>query len=94
MHGPINVKSTNNISEWQMGFNSAFKGLNKVGLYHIPMSSGKNALQNFICFLERGLESIDLSLQYELLETQTTSCLLDDCYGGTNCQILWPCCQR
>jgi hypothetical protein len=29
MHGPINVKSPNNISKWQMGFNSAFKGLNK-----------------------------------------------------------------
>jgi hypothetical protein len=28
MHVPINVKSSNNISEWQMGFNSAFKGLN------------------------------------------------------------------
>jgi hypothetical protein len=27
MHGPINVKSPNNISRWQMGFNSAFKGL-------------------------------------------------------------------
>jgi hypothetical protein len=27
MHGPINVNSPNNISEWQMGFNSAFKGL-------------------------------------------------------------------
>jgi hypothetical protein len=27
MHGPINVKSPNNISTWQMGFNSAFKGL-------------------------------------------------------------------
>ena len=29
MHVPINVKSPNNISGWQMGFNSAFKGLNK-----------------------------------------------------------------
>jgi hypothetical protein len=29
MHGPINVKSPNNISKWQMGFNSAFKGLIK-----------------------------------------------------------------
>ena len=29
MHVPINVKSPNNISEWQMGFNSAFKGLKK-----------------------------------------------------------------
>jgi hypothetical protein len=27
MHGLINVKSPNNISKWQMGFNSAFKGL-------------------------------------------------------------------
>ena len=27
MHVPINVKSCNNISEWQMGLNSAFKGL-------------------------------------------------------------------
>jgi hypothetical protein len=27
MHGPINVKSPNNISKWQMGFNSVFKGL-------------------------------------------------------------------
>jgi hypothetical protein len=31
MHGPINVKSSNNnISKWQMGFNSAFNGLNLV----------------------------------------------------------------
>ena len=27
MHVPINVKYPNNISEWQMRFNSAFKGL-------------------------------------------------------------------
>jgi hypothetical protein len=27
MHLPINVKSPNNISKWQMGFNSTFKGL-------------------------------------------------------------------
>jgi hypothetical protein len=27
MHVPINVKSPNNVSKWQMGFNSAFKGL-------------------------------------------------------------------
>jgi hypothetical protein len=28
MHGLINVKSPNNTGTWQMGFNSAFKGLN------------------------------------------------------------------
>jgi hypothetical protein len=27
MQGPINVKSPNNTIKWQMGFNSAFKGL-------------------------------------------------------------------
>jgi hypothetical protein len=27
MHVLINVKSSNNISKWQVGFNSAFKGL-------------------------------------------------------------------
>jgi hypothetical protein len=32
MHLPINVKSSNNTSKWQMGFNSAFKGLIR---YHI-----------------------------------------------------------
>ena len=38
MHGPINVKSPNNTSKWQMGFNSAFKGLNNKPLYLIyPM---------------------------------------------------------
>jgi hypothetical protein len=31
MHGPINVKSPNNTTKWQMGFNSAFKGLRKTG---------------------------------------------------------------
>jgi hypothetical protein len=31
MHGPINVKSPNNISKRQMGFNSAFKGLKYKG---------------------------------------------------------------
>jgi hypothetical protein len=39
MHGPINVKSPNNTSKWQMGFNSAFKGL-------IPEES-------FMCYSER-----------------------------------------
>jgi hypothetical protein len=33
MHGSINVKSLNNTSKWQMGFNSAFKGLIICWLY-------------------------------------------------------------
>jgi hypothetical protein len=30
MRGPINVKSPNNITNWQMRFNSAFKGLRRI----------------------------------------------------------------
>jgi hypothetical protein len=37
MHGPINVKSPNNISKWQMGFNSAFKRL----MYRANNQSGR-----------------------------------------------------
>jgi len=36
MHGLINVKSPNNFSEWKMGFNSAFKGLNPKEI-HLPL---------------------------------------------------------
>jgi hypothetical protein len=32
MHEPINVKSPNNTSKWQMVFNSAIKGLRKAYL--------------------------------------------------------------
>jgi hypothetical protein len=35
MHGPINVKSLNNIGEWPMEFNSAFKGFNLRVLFGI-----------------------------------------------------------
>jgi hypothetical protein len=38
MHGPINVKSPNNTSKWQIGFNSAFKGL-KVYIKYNPLKS-------------------------------------------------------
>jgi len=31
MHVPINIKSPNNTSKWQMGFNCAFKGLKLAG---------------------------------------------------------------
>jgi hypothetical protein len=31
MHGPINIKSPNNTSKWQMGYNSAFKVLKAFG---------------------------------------------------------------
>jgi hypothetical protein len=33
MHLPIKVKSPNNISKWQMRFNSAFKGLMRLSCF-------------------------------------------------------------
>jgi hypothetical protein len=33
MHGLINLKSPNNTSKWQTGFNSAFKGLNSGSVF-------------------------------------------------------------
>jgi hypothetical protein len=39
MHGPINIKSPNNTSKWQMGFNSAFKGLIGLGSFQVLRSS-------------------------------------------------------
>jgi hypothetical protein len=38
MHGPINLKFPNNTSKWQMGFNSAFKGLMDAHLKQMPIS--------------------------------------------------------
>jgi hypothetical protein len=46
MHGPINVKSPNNTSKWQMGFNSAFKGL-KEHVIH-GYEAGSVCLQSII----------------------------------------------
>jgi hypothetical protein len=38
MHVPIKVKSSNNISNWQMEFNLAFKGLSKVQITRITLN--------------------------------------------------------
>jgi hypothetical protein len=48
MHGPINVKFPNNISKWQMGFNSAFKEL-IVAFRNVPN------LPNFFLFNDEKL---------------------------------------
>jgi hypothetical protein len=49
MHGLINLKSPNNTSKWQMGFNSAFKDLNSTavppcadGGSELPLNSEKD----------------------------------------------------
>jgi hypothetical protein len=40
MHGLINVKSSNNTSKWQMGFNYTFKGLKEQGSYSLAQNMG------------------------------------------------------
>jgi hypothetical protein len=48
MHGPINVKSGNNTSKWQMGFSSAFKWLSTAVLIRILESNERNNTLKFI----------------------------------------------
>jgi hypothetical protein len=48
MHGPINVKSPNNTSKWQMGFNSAFKGSNYSQQVYEPTNCRYAALRNLL----------------------------------------------
>jgi hypothetical protein len=56
MHVLINVKSPNNISKWQMGFNSAFKGLNATTItyklrtfrYYCSVTESKVVAVNFM----------------------------------------------
>jgi hypothetical protein len=51
MHLHINVKSPNNISKWQVGFNSAFKGLkNKIELEKCRINSERRAAVGWIYF--------------------------------------------
>ena len=44
MHVPINIKFPNNISEWQMGFNLAFKGLKQLGHFSVQSPSSGSVL--------------------------------------------------
>jgi hypothetical protein len=61
MHGPINVESPNNTSKWQMGFNSAFKGLITQTALNLAVPVGDvtyTGLQNVkaVCILPYHLE--------------------------------------
>jgi hypothetical protein len=59
MHGPINVKSPNNTSKWQLGFNSAFNGLRKAITINVirvvarksPVLSARKAITSIKQFL-------------------------------------------
>jgi hypothetical protein len=63
MHGPINVKSPNNTSKWQIGFNSAFKGL---------MSYRTHLVTNHSCSAGSSLQSPAIVSGRTRLYTQFT----------------------
>jgi hypothetical protein len=48
MHGTIDVKSPNNTSKWQMGFNSAFKGLINCNWLHCSQTVTHICVKNRI----------------------------------------------
>ena len=50
MYGPINVKSPNNISEWQMGFNSAFKGLIPCNMFIFTLILLHQTLMHYLSY--------------------------------------------
>jgi hypothetical protein len=52
MHGPTNVKSSNNISKWQMGFNSAFKGIN------LPSDTDKDGEDQLFSYKDKAVKAI------------------------------------
>jgi hypothetical protein len=49
MHGPINVKSPNNISKWQMGINSAFIGLKVKVKVNTTLEQATKSQKESIC---------------------------------------------
>jgi hypothetical protein len=60
MHGPINVKSPNNTSKWQMGFNSAFEGLMKYLNHHLSHKITFLSAQLLYIFCEHNITSTDV----------------------------------
>jgi hypothetical protein len=76
MHLRIEVKSPNNISKWQVGFNSAFKGImNLSRLSGCPKSSQRDApLSVFLIFLRANLLKFRLcSPVYSVSLSETAS---------------------
>jgi hypothetical protein len=71
MHGPINVKSPNNTSKWQMGFNSAFKGLT------ILFSSTNPNLRINLIVVTMGPPKLDITINQAVYFAQNTAKLYD-----------------
>jgi hypothetical protein len=66
MHEPINVKSHNNTSKWQVGFNSAFKGLTKQYSYNTQDRFSPNMkLINYKIFRVLGVATNNVAKVYK-----------------------------
>jgi hypothetical protein len=89
MHGPMNVKSPNNASKWQMGFNSAFKGL-RVRFRFLARSSGLFLYIDYLeyqsfSFKDKAIvKCIDVSVMLNIfLVTHSAWLVTDRQYGFT-----------
>jgi hypothetical protein len=71
MHGPINVKSPNNTSKWQMGFNSAFKGLMVLECVYCEVRSEYLRVTYTKFFLTGDLRSIPSQDMWDILCTKS-----------------------
>jgi hypothetical protein len=87
MHVPINVKSPNNISKWQMGFNSAFKWLNIVYREIRELKRDKLIWKQ----LKLLVQLIELKIyKYDNWQLVISSNRLTCCSGLTDClNALW-----
>jgi hypothetical protein len=67
MRGPINVKSPNNITNWRMRFNSAFKGL----MYIKRRTRSRHQIEVTLYIYNPQPFSLDLQPDNVLLEAET-----------------------
>jgi hypothetical protein len=72
MHGPINVKSPNNTSKWQMGFNSAFKGLIEFQIQNGLKTEQNLSLYHFITHGQTLLTTLKTKYERSLSVTHHT----------------------
>jgi hypothetical protein len=72
MHLPINVKSPNNISKWQVGFNSAFKGLKDQCFWArvLILNSVYYTFVKYVIFIdfEKAFDSVKKKIMWSVLK--------------------------
>jgi hypothetical protein len=83
MHGPINVRSPNNTSKWQMEFNSAFKGLITTDNNTSAEINIRTALANRSYFgLVNILKAKNINRKYKVIIYETLNKTSADVWNG------------